>query len=65
MERRGIIDAVSHISHNIASLPEGEDDALFLIGFDFGEDVHVNHTFEQCLITHLAEVWTCDDFCVR
>ena len=53
MERRGIIDAVAHISYDMASLPEGEDDALFLIGFDFGKDVHGLHSCEQRLIAQL------------
>jgi hypothetical protein len=34
IERRGIIDTVSHIPHDVSSLLEGEDDALFLIGLN-------------------------------
>jgi hypothetical protein len=33
-------NAVSEISQNISSLPEGENASLFLIRFDFREDVH-------------------------
>ena len=47
MERRGIIDAVSHITDDVSGLLEGEDDALFLVGLNFGEDVHVSYMFEQ------------------
>jgi hypothetical protein len=65
MERRGIIDAVAHVSHDIANLPEGEDDALFLIGFDFGKDVYVPHSCEQRLIAQLVEVWTGEDLGLR
>jgi hypothetical protein len=48
-------DAVSHIPHDVSSLLEGENDALFLVGLNFGEDVYVNHMFEQRAIAHLAE----------
>ena len=64
MKSRGIVDAVSHIPHDIAGLLEGEDDALLLIGLDFSEDVHVDHASEQRTVAQLTEVWTCEDFCI-
>ena len=56
MKRRGIIDAVPHVADDITRLPQGKDNALFLIWFDLGEHFHVNNTIEQCSITHLAEL---------
>jgi len=50
MKCRGIVDAVSHVPHNISSLPEGENNAFLLIRFDFGEDVHMQHVLEQRVI---------------
>src|SRR5512133_2204387 len=65
MERRGVIDAVAHVPHDVPRLPEGEDDPLFLIGLDFSEDIHVNHLFEQRAIAHLEESRPGDDLCLR
>ena len=44
---RSIIDPVPHVPHHIAGFSERADDSLFLIGFDFGKDIHACHTVDQ------------------
>ena len=45
MECRSIVDAVTQASHYIASLAEGEIDALYLIRFDFGINFDLSTSF--------------------
>ena len=39
VERRGIVDTVAQISDDIPGRAQRTDDAFFLIGFDFREDI--------------------------
>ena len=55
----------AHVADDVAGLLEREDDALFLVGLDFGEDVHVDHLVEQRAVAQLAQVRPGEDFCAR
>src|ERR1035437_3604380 len=58
MKSRGIIDPVSHISHNIASLSHRNNDPFFLVGLYFGKDIDGTNTSEQSRIAHLTKFRT-------
>ncbi len=47
MDCRGVIHAIAHVSHDISGFSQGDDDPLFLIGFNFGENVYVGRALEQ------------------
>ena len=65
MQRRGIIDAVAQIAHDMASLLQRQNEALLLVGLDFGKNVHGAHTPVEGFITHLPQLWAGEDTGIR
>jgi hypothetical protein len=65
VQRRGVVDAVSHVSDHVAGLLQGDDQPLLLIGLHLGEDGHAIHALEQRLVAHPVELRTGENLRAR
>ena len=54
MQRGRIVDAIAHIADHMPTLLERQDDTLFLVGVDFGEDSRLFDHMPQGFVAQIV-----------
>src|ERR1700674_3714215 len=65
MQRRSVVDSVSHIPDDVPGLLQRENDARFLVWLHFGKDLRVCGALHQSHITDLTKLRPRDDLRVH
>jgi hypothetical protein len=56
VQRRGVVNAIAHVTDDVPSFLEGEDYPFLLVGLHLGKDIELVYSVEQCCVAYAVQV---------